>query len=116
MMSSRLYCAPKDFVLRLRHRMPMNVGFTFTDEQLEALSNAFGDRFDGRHAVDMRTRLHLPWSRYYLVFQVGRDRRTDGPLSAATGMRRTAIDRLLCGAALSGLAAGAAWLVLRLLY
>ena len=77
MTASRLQCGPADFLLRLRQRMPMNIGFTFTDEQLEALARAFGDRFDGRHAVDMRRRIYLPWSPYYVVIQAGRDRRTD---------------------------------------
>ena len=115
MASSRLYCAPKDFVLRLRQRMPMNVGFTFTDEQLVALSNAFGDRFDAQHAVDVRGRLYLPWSRYYVVFQAGRDRRTDLRRTVAAELRRTAVDTALCGIAVSAIVAGGAWLALRFL-
>lgn len=93
----------------------MNVCFTFTSDQLEALRRAFGDRFDGEHAVDMRGRLHLPWSRYYLVLQAGRDRRTDFRRSAASRVTRTVIDCLLCGTAIAGLAAGVAWLAINLL-
>ncbi|HUB46056.1 MAG TPA: hypothetical protein VMB73_13810 [Acetobacteraceae bacterium] len=111
-MTSRLYCAPEEFVLRLRQRMPMDVGFTFTDEQLAALSRAFGDRFDGTHAVDMRGRLYLPWTRYYLVFQVGRDRRH----SAASQARRTAAHSFLCGLALSSAVVAAAWFTLQLVF
>ena len=103
MSGSRLYCHPEEFTLRLRQRMPMNVGFTFSAEQLEALRAAFGDRFDTVHAVDMRGRLHLPWSRYYLVFQVGRDRRDDLRYNATIRASRTMLDSTLCLASLLGL-------------
>jgi hypothetical protein len=116
MVASRLYCAPEEFVLRLRQRMPMDVGFTFTDEQLAALSHAFGDRFDGTHAVDMRGRLYLPWTRYYLVFQVGRDRRSDLGQSAASQARRTTVHSVLCGLALSSAVVAAAWFTLQLVF
>ncbi|HUN41847.1 MAG TPA: hypothetical protein VMU81_16300 [Acetobacteraceae bacterium] len=114
MVSSRLYCAPQDFVLRLRQRMPMNVGFTFTDDQLAALAHAFGDRFVGHHTVDMRGRFRLPWSRYYVVVQAGRDRRTGGRRRVGGAARRTAIVRFLCGVALALALAGAAWIIVRL--
>jgi hypothetical protein len=117
MVRSRLYCAPHEFILRLRQRMPMDIGFTFTDAQLAALARAFGDRFDGKHALDMRGRLYLPWSNYYLVFQAGRDRRTDLRRSApATRARRTTIDSFLCGVALSSVVVAAAWFALRSLF
>ncbi|HTW72284.1 MAG TPA: hypothetical protein VME47_20545 [Acetobacteraceae bacterium] len=116
MATSRLYGAPYEFILRLRQRMPMNVGFTFTDEQLAALSHAFGDRFCGHHAVDMRGRLRLPWSRYYLVFQAGRDQRTSLRRGAVVGARRSAIGAFLCGFALSSVMAGTVWLAVRLLF
>ena len=112
---SRLYCPPEDFILRLRQRMPMNVGFTFSDEQLEALRRAFGDRFEGRHAVDMRGRIYQPWSRYYIVFQAGRDRRKD-PRRGAARATRTAVDSFVCGILLSGLAAVIAAVVSRVLF
>lgn len=115
MVTSRLYCPPQEFVSRLRQRMPMDVGFTFTDEQLTALSQAFGDRFDGDHIVDMRARLYLPWTRYYLVFQAGRDRRCDLGRNAASQAQRTAVHRFLCGVALASVVVAAAWFTLRLM-
>ncbi|HUB12635.1 MAG TPA: hypothetical protein VMB34_11805 [Acetobacteraceae bacterium] len=115
MTASRLQCGPADFLLRLRQRMPMNIGFTFTDEQLEALARAFGDRFDGRHAVDMRRRIYLPWSPYYVVIQAGRDRRTDFRRGALGNFWRGAVDGFLCGAMLSAIAVGVVRLASRLL-
>lgn len=88
----------------------MNVCFTFTSEQLDALRRVFGDRFDGEHSVDMRGRLYLPWSRYYIVLQAGRDRRTDLRRNGISQFRRTAIHSILCGLSITGLAAGTAWL------
>ena len=93
----------------------MNVCFTFTSEQLDALRRVFGDRLDGEHTIDMRGRLHLPWSRYYIVLQAGRDRRRDLRRNVASQVRRTAIDSLLCGLSLTGLAVGAVWLAVNLL-
>jgi hypothetical protein len=110
MAACRLNCPPEEFTVRLRQRIPMNVCFTFTSEQLDALRRVFGDRFDGEHSVDMRGRLYLPWSRYYIVLQAGRDRRTDLRRNGVSQVRRTAIDSILCGLSITGLAAGAAWL------
>ncbi len=115
MAASRLHCPPEEFTLRLRERIPMNVCFTFTSEQLDALRRAFGDRLDGDHTVDMRGRLHLPWSRYYLVLQAGRDRRTNLRRNVVSQVRRTAVDSFLCGLSIAGLAAGAVWLAVNLL-
>jgi len=114
MARSRLYCAPYEFILRLRQRMPMDIGFTFSDEQLAALSHAFGDRFCGHHSVDMRGRFRLPWLRCYLVFQAGRDRRTDP--RRGTPARRIAIARFLCGLLLSLVTVGAACAAVRWLF
>jgi hypothetical protein len=112
---SRLYCPAEDFTLRLRQRMPMNIGFSFTAEQMDALRRAFGERFDGQHAIDVRGRVYLPWTRYYLVVQAGRDRRTDLRRGVAGRATRTAIDSALCAASALGLLAGLGWLALRLL-
>jgi hypothetical protein len=114
MATSRLYCPPEEFTVRLRQRIPMNVCFTFTSDQLEALRRAFGDRFDGEHTVDMRGRLHLPWTSYYLVFQAGRDRRTDFRRSITSRVTRTAIDSAMCAIAIAGVLAGTAWMALNL--
>jgi hypothetical protein len=115
MAASRLHYPPEEFTVRLRQRIPMNVCFTFTSEQLDALRRVFGDRFDGRHTVDMRGRLYLPWSRYYVVLQAGRDRRTDVRRIGASQRGRIAIDSVLCGLSVTGLAAGAIWLAMTLL-
>jgi hypothetical protein len=115
MAASRLHYPPEEFTVRLRQRIPMNVCFTFTSEQLDALRRVFGDRFDGRHTVDMRGRLYLPWSRYYVVLQAGRDRRTDVRRIGASQLGRIAIDSVLCGLSVTGLAAGAIWLAMTLL-
>jgi hypothetical protein len=92
----------------------MNVCFTFTSEQLDALRRVFGDRFDGEHDLDMRGRLHLPWSRYYIVLQAGRDRRTELRRDGGSHARRTAIDSLVCGLSITGLVAGVVWLAMNL--
>ena len=63
----------------------------------------------------MRGRLYLPWSRYYIVLQAGRDRRTDVRRIGASQPGRTAIDSILCGLSITGLAAGAIWLAMTLL-
>lgn len=114
MAASRLNYPPEEFTVRLRERIPMNVCFTFTSEQLDALRRVFGDRFDGEHDVDMRGRLHLPWTRYYIVLQAGRDRRRDLRRDGALSKRRIAIDTALCAMAVAGLTAGAVWLGLRM--
>ena len=110
MAAARLHCPPEEFTVRLRQRIPMNVCFTFTSEQLDALRRVFGDRFDGEHSVDMRGRLYLPWSRYYIVLQAVRDRRTDLRRNGISQVRRTAIHSILCGLSITGVAAGTAWL------
>lgn len=117
MPTSRLYCPPEEFTLRLRQRMPMDVGFTFTHEQLEALRTAFGDRFNRRHTIDMRGCVHLPWSRYYLVFQMGRDRRDDDIRPGLASRRvRVAFDSLICALAAGGLFSGLVLVALHLLH
>ena len=113
MATSRLYCPEEEFTFRLRQRLPMDVGFSFTPEQLEALRNAFGDRFDGHHAVDVRGRIHLPWSRYYLVLQAGRDRRTDARRTSLSRGARTWIDSFLCGIGIIAVVTFVTWVVMR---
>jgi hypothetical protein len=103
-------CPSEEFTVRLRERIPMNVYFSFNRQQLDGLRRVFGDRFDAEHAVDMRGRLYLPWSRYYFVLQAGRDRRRDLRRGGGPGPRRTVSDSVLCGMAVTGLAAAAIWL------
>ncbi|MBT1062770.1 3-phosphoshikimate 1-carboxyvinyltransferase [Bowmanella sp. Y26] len=58
-------------------RMPKTVADSFNDEQLNHLKLALGARSWGRHAVDVRTTLPVPFTRwrYYLVFLMGKNRR-----------------------------------------
>lgn len=115
MRESRLYSPDEEFTGRLRSRMPMNVLFTFSAEQLEALRTAFGSRFQNRHCVDVRGRVFLPWSRYYVVLQVGRDRRSDPGRTEGEHRLRTWTDSLTIGLLLSGSVAGMAWLATQFL-
>ena len=115
MVESRLYCPEEEFTGRLRSRLPMNVLFTFTAEQLQALRAGFGTRFERQHSVDMRGRLHLPWRRYYFVVQVGRDKRVD-PRRSHAGVRvRTVIDSLGIGLAVAAGLTGLVWLLVQAL-
>ncbi len=115
MAAPSLHYPDEEFTVRLRERIPMNVCFTFTSEQLDALRRAFGDRLDGEHAIDKRGRLHLPWSQYYLVLQAGRDRRRNLRRNVVPQPRQVAIDSLLLGVCIAGLIAAGAWLALNLL-
>lgn len=115
MADSRLYCPEEEFTGRLRSRLPMNVLFTFTAEQLQALRMAFGTRFERRHRVDLRWRLHLPWQRYYIVVQIGQDKRFDSHRPRPAARLRTAIDTLGLTLTLAAGLAGLGWLVMWLL-
>lgn len=112
MRRTRLY-GDEDFTWRLRSRLPMNVWFSFSGEQLEALRHAFGARFQRRHSVDMRGRLHLPWSRYYVVFQLGRDKRADPSRGRAGRVRTIAHSTMLVLLVLVGLV-GLTWLAMHI--
>lgn len=114
MKRSDLDGASENFTTRLRSRLPMNVWFTFTGEQLEALRQAFGARFQRRHSLDVRGRLYLPWSRYYIVLQLGRDERTDQQRSP-TERGRTVAHSVFFLLVLSAGLAGLGWLVAYLL-
>lgn len=109
MVQSRFHCPEEEFTWRLRARMPMNVGFTFTQDQLQALREAFGHRFQKRHILDLRGRIRLPWTRYYMVVQFGRDRRTD--LRRSVSAHRW-MDGAFYGVALCSLLAGLAWVAI----
>ncbi|HET8995312.1 MAG TPA: hypothetical protein VFN42_01460 [Acetobacteraceae bacterium] len=109
MVESRLYCPEEEFTGRLRSRLPMNVLFTFSAEQLQALRTAFGTRFERRHSVDVRWRVRLPWQRYYVVVQCGRDKRVDPRRAQGQGSMAWGMGWLLTLAA--GMA-GLGWLVM----
>lgn len=67
---------PKDpfFSYFFRHLNP-DIAATFTEAQLDAVKRAFGTRYSGSHAIDLR--LSLPLKRhYYLVVLGGKERRS----------------------------------------
>lgn len=104
MVDSRLYCPEEEFTGRLRSRLPMNVLFTFSADQLQALRTAFGTRFERRHSLDVRWRVRLPWQRYYVVVQFGRDKRVDPRRSRSQGSVVQSLGFILTlGAVLAGL-------------
>jgi len=65
-----------DFSNRLLSRLPPRVAMTLTDSQLQALKQALGDRPWPQHPVDIRRGLPLFGGRLYLVFLLGRERRS----------------------------------------
>lgn len=115
MADSRLYCPEEEFTGRLRSRLPMNVLFTFTAEQLQALRRAFGTRFERQHSVDVRWRLYLPWRRYYFVVQIGHDKRADPRRLHGGVHRRVVVDSLGVGLTVAAGLTGLAWLVMQAL-
>lgn len=65
-------------IQRLLSRMPDSISQSFTTEQLFGLREAVGIRGGRIHTVDVRPTLKfpfVPWS-FYVVFLVGKDRRT----------------------------------------
>src|SRR5512133_1032128 len=57
-------------------RIPEEVAPTFTAAQLDAVKRAFGARYRGAHAIDLRLSLPL-WQRsVYLVLLAGSEQRT----------------------------------------
>lgn len=58
-------------------RMPDDVANSFTDEQLISIKAAMATRKWGKHAVDIRGRFSLPYTKwhYYYVFVWGRNSR-----------------------------------------
>lgn len=64
----------------LLSRLPADVKETFSEEQLEALKVAIGNREWKTHPVDIRTTFGLFGKRYYMVFVAGRSRRKAGRL------------------------------------
>lgn len=76
---------PKDIDIRqepdiqnLLARMPQKVADSFSDTQLISLKTAIGSRKWGKHNIDLRGTLTLPFARwrYYYVFLLGRNRRS----------------------------------------
>jgi len=64
----------------LLSRLPTELRDTFSDEQLEGLKVAIGNREWKTHPVDIRTTFGLFGKRYYMVFVAGKSRRSSGRL------------------------------------
>lgn len=64
------------FIKSLLAKLPGQSAVTFSDGQLVALKAALGGRSWGTHAFDLRRTLSFWRWHFYLVFLVGRNRRT----------------------------------------
>jgi hypothetical protein len=64
-------------IQNLLSRMPDKVAESFSDVQLVHLKTAIGSRKWGKHSLDCRGTMTLPFTRwrYYYVFLLGRNRR-----------------------------------------
>lgn len=64
------------FTDNILHNIPADIRDSFSDAQLEALQTALGQVHDHtRHMLDARFSVSLYWTRYYVVFLLGRDLR-----------------------------------------
>ncbi len=74
---------------KLLEHVPPHLRDTFTDEQLEAIRDAAADAYEPpRHMIDFRTVIPLYFTRLYLVFLLGKDRRHSEQLGEAYLDRR----------------------------
>jgi hypothetical protein len=60
---------------RFLGRVSPEVAASFSAEQLAAVELHFGMRHVVGHAIDWRTRIGLPFARYYFVVLAGREER-----------------------------------------
>ncbi|MEH1912738.1 hypothetical protein [Nostoc sp.] len=56
--------------------IPPQVVATFTDAQLTELQKVFGERVSKRHAVDIRLSIPFSKKRFYIVFLLGKEKRS----------------------------------------
>jgi hypothetical protein len=66
--------------------IPPELGHGFSDEQLNAVKQAFGARSWGSHPVDIRMSSPIPLLRFYLVLLAGRERRSRERLRSQKNM------------------------------
>lgn len=66
--------------------IPPEMGNTFSDDQLNAVKQAFGARSWGSHPVDIRYSTPIPFLRFYLVLLAGRERRSRQRLRSQKNM------------------------------
>ncbi|MBO3458095.1 hypothetical protein G7B40_034760 [Aetokthonos hydrillicola Thurmond2011] len=59
---------------------------TFTDEQLDAIKEAFGSRSWNRHPIDVRVSVPIPGIPFYLVLLAGSERRSKQRLRSEKGL------------------------------
>lgn len=65
------------FTNNVINSIPVNMRETFSDEQLDALQQALAKVHSrSRHLLDVRVQISLYWTRYYIVFLLGRDMRS----------------------------------------
>jgi hypothetical protein len=60
---------------RFLQRLPLQLAESFTPEQLQAIELHFGMRYRVRHGIDWRTRIGLPFAKFYFVLLAGREQR-----------------------------------------
>ncbi|WP_017316392.1 hypothetical protein [Mastigocladopsis repens] len=67
-------------------KIPREITDTFTEEQLEAIKNAFGSRHWTRHPLDLRFSVPIPGLRFYVVLLAGSERRSKQRLRYERGI------------------------------
>jgi hypothetical protein len=60
---------------RFLQRLPLPLAQSFTPEQLLAIELHFGMRYRVRHSIDWRSRIGLPFAKFYFVLLAGRQQR-----------------------------------------
>lgn len=69
------------FLKRMFARMTPGARHLFTPYQLDEIKRAFSARSFGTHAVDLRFSFQLLRQSYYVVFLLGRERRTNARIN-----------------------------------
>ncbi len=67
---------PDHFIRQFFARIPPQTAATFNKAQLTALKQVFGERMAQRHAVDLRLSIPFFHRRFYLVFILGKEKRS----------------------------------------
>jgi hypothetical protein len=72
----RIIEAQDAFLQNMFSRMSPGAEELFSSRQIDEIRRAFGARSTGSHAIEWRTSLRLLRRSYYVVFLVGRERRS----------------------------------------
>jgi len=75
--------APDPFLETMFARMSPGAHTLFTPRHIDEIRRAFGARTRARHAIDWRASIRLFRHSYYVVFLVGRERRSRSRLGMA---------------------------------